>query len=54
MIFVYVITALYRGCGYWKNFLIFNATYLLSLLFLFGQFYVSSYLEKKGDKQKSS
>jgi len=45
-ILVYIISALYIDCGFSRNQLYLNGVYLVTLIVLFANFYIRSYLEK--------
>ena len=45
-ILVYIISALYIDCGFSRNQLYLNGVYIVTLIVLFGNFYIRSYLEK--------
>ena len=45
-ILVYIISALYIDCGFSRNQLFLNGVYMVTLIVLFGNFYIRSYLER--------
>jgi len=45
-ILVYIISALYIDCGFSRNQLYLNGVYMVTLIVLFANFYIRSYLEK--------
>ena len=45
-ILVYIISALYIDCGFSRNQLYLTGVYLVTLIVLFSNFYIQSYLEK--------
>jgi len=52
MIFFYLVNALREGCRYWDAYNILHLFYMMSLLWLFGSFYLRAFAAKKESDKK--